>query len=140
MNKIEKVVKFKMVYRIEDKDGGGPYIGRVSSYEWITSSHDGRTHPNLSEDGFKDRYSNYKKYVCGFDSMKSLRMWFSKDELINLGKLGFVINKYKVKNILTGNSGKQIMFRRTKKSVPMLWEDLSFFNYKTRNVWEKYEN
>ena len=105
------------VYRIENKEGEGPYW-EFGSYKWRSRDHNGDDHPSPYEedDDFIKRFNFYKRehsssgIKFGCPNLKELRKWFNKRERRNLKDFGFFIYKFKVKSRLVGFTKKQCVF------------------------------
>jgi hypothetical protein len=98
-----------IVYRVENKNGVGPYYGTDNWCEWQTRWHDSPSHPPPFLDGI-DVYA--KKDLCGFASFKKLRDWFESEELVELRKLGFRVRRIRVPRSKVKFGEKQVVFRR----------------------------
>lgn len=104
----------RTIYRVQNKEGKGPYKGRKYS-RWTERSHDTTKHPNAYQDKklrklvktMKPR--EFSSYKFGFKSMASLNRWFSKKELQNLKKLGFEVVSLKAKTVILGD--RQVLFK-----------------------------
>lgn len=98
------------VYRIESKDGIGPYVS-MHYREWTDRCHEGPRTPAPDLDGLPEDIPC--GFYFGFESLKQLKKWFFKKEIENLAKIGFNINTYYIhkKHIMYG--GKQILFERS---------------------------
>lgn len=106
------------VYRIENKEGEGPYY-RTDSSRWCFDPHTaetGRPGPyddeGLSEYWTDMRLKISKTYQFGFASLHQLCAWFTDAELKRLRSLGFEVVKYEMDQIEALVIGsKQAMFR-----------------------------
>lgn len=105
------------VYRIQNKDGHGPYTAFLDSNSppWATKEHSAETGcPPPTRDGFKP--SELKQFSWrfdirfGFKDLKQLNNWFNKKELENLNKLGYNIYKIRASKVFKGK--KQVVFVR----------------------------
>ena len=81
----------KTIYRIENKDGYGPYKtcadSPINSDEWTN-------YLNNNPDPYNENlYFTSGIHQCGFKTLKQLNKWFSRTELNMLGSLGFYIVK-----------------------------------------------
>lgn len=95
----------KKVYRIQNKDGKGPYVYTVNR-SWETKNHNNNSlTPSPKEDGIFDFTFKYK---FGFTTLIQLHNWFSDKELDNLSNSGFTVHEIKAEKIIEGN--KQIAF------------------------------
>lgn len=107
-------MKTATIYRVEhrnlkkDKIFAGPYMTSYTRVEdWCddTCLHADSSHPEPFADpklSQSERFSNMRTFFCGFESLRSLRKWFSKDDLKNLEELGFAIYKYEAKEFVHG--------------------------------------
>lgn len=110
---------YKKVYRIENRDGWGPYWAGPSDRNWQDWDHnaDAIGHPNISNDrGFsedtQDIYYGAEpgRFLCGFRDLKQLRRWFTRREQAKLAKLGFRVVKVEPSWVRHGR--KQSIFIR----------------------------
>ena len=119
-----KTMESRTFYRIEHSSR----IVRVGNYEgpyWEEKSlwgdkkgrtHNDANHPGVSEDCLHyDEYLASKKVsdkdylLYGFESLKSLKKWFTASELTKLKKLGYVITEYQSSYYFIGKN--QVAFR-----------------------------
>jgi hypothetical protein len=110
----------KTVYRVQNTESIGPYIGNGAFGDWywkMLDHHCDHNHPNRREDGFLD-LGFTTKHVFGFDSIDKLKWWFD-EYLIHLIYAGFIIAKYEVDDYILGDSGKQVIF------IPTTFEDIT---------------
>ena len=95
------------VYRVQNKDGKGPYR---NTKEWSTHDHDSSYKTPLPSKDFGSAWYHQEKPVkFGFRTMAQLRGWFTKRELGSLEKLGFTICRLMVEKIVL-ESSKQVAF------------------------------
>lgn len=88
----------------------------TTSSEWKARRHTFQTHPSPKDDPLilevMDRNPNYidfeGTFICGFNSLEQLRNWFSRTELSNLQKLGFIIAAYTPDEVVNGQT--QVLF------------------------------
>lgn len=120
--KSNKQNPFTLVWRIENKQGDGPYRDRYLHYKWQDYDHNSSSkYPTPNEDqGFEgdpiwrtyfttDGIKKIKKnLLSGFSNREALDSWFSKDELTKLKKLGYEIVQKKAKRVW--GSDKQVLF------------------------------
>ena len=101
------------VYRVEDDECHGPYIGR--SLEDRVDLWNGKanmrhnnmkTHPSPSCDGIFLDEGDY----CAFDSMEKLRQWFSGD-IRWLKKKKFHVSIYEIEPEKVKVGRKQVLFQ-----------------------------
>lgn len=109
-------MKTVTIYRVEDRDGEGPY--RLSHHLWADEGnyHDDERYPTMQEDrGLVPRLKEIreigvKSFYFGFSSMDQLRQWFSKDELVRLYQRGYRITSYVVHEIHQIPGERQTIF------------------------------
>jgi hypothetical protein len=98
-----------IVYRVENKNGVGPYDGTSDGSLWQTRDHVEPSHPGPKDDGIDfERGEDY----CGFASFEQLRDWFESEELVMLRKLGFRVRRISVPRSRVKFGKKQVVFRR----------------------------
>lgn len=103
-----------IVYRIENKEGLGPYRNKN---KWLCNVVKNSTDINLRPmyRGFlKDKLQcNYNEIVYGFSSLDHLNNWFDKSTITLLEDYDFSINTYEVPNELCECSEDgQVIFRK----------------------------
>lgn len=105
------------VYRIQDKDGRGPYKPGWS-HEWqeMRCLIDGWEKPTFMDEfpGILDRINHYFDTIgghfgCGFRTMEQLNNWFTPAEIEKLKRFGYSIVKISVNEILA-ESDNQLVF------------------------------
>jgi len=98
-----------LVYRVENKNGVGPYTG-IRGIRHVLGRKHGRggvhLRPLPQDDGIT--MEHHTALVCGFCTMTQLRYWFTPRDLRILADLGYTIRTYHTEDVLVG--GKQIMF------------------------------
>ena len=134
----------KYIYRVENKLGHGPYIERRARS--VKKHTDTRNRPSPIFDkkiraslaasfvNFQDWYRG--DMLCGFNSLKQLKAWFTKEELSGLNKEGFFVVRIEVKKLKRFIDGdKQVIYslkRRRKlpahESLSQLKEDFECFS------------
>lgn len=91
----------KYIYRIQDKDGRGPWKPGFSTV-WVEYRED---HDNLIPWHFDfaginmSNIAKHKAYGCGCTSIKHLKRWFTESEYKTLKKHGYhaiKISKYEI--------------------------------------------
>ena len=97
------------VYRIEDRDGRGPYS---CGAKWEDERHNSDNgHPSPTRDGLY-RYWHSKEpdinLKFGFTSTKQFRHWFSRNEQTKLLKFGYKLTKFKAE--LCDKSERQCVY------------------------------
>lgn len=99
------------VYRWENENGRGPYIGgNLRLGNILRRRHNDRKYyPNPSHDGLG---YIYPAEVCGFRSLRQMHKWFSPDDIRLLMRYGYKLVVYDVdeENIRFGR--KQIVFNK----------------------------
>jgi len=117
----------KYVYRVQNKDGQGPYN---SSHIWRSIPHiKENNRPTPCEENLGDILFMMKKefggknVLFGFTKLTNLRKWFTKKELENLKEIGYVIYKFKAKEITEGE--RQCIFVPNGKGIK--------YNFKKEN-------
>lgn len=111
------------VYRLQDREGGGPYNGRaynakrsiyygdVVADELMPSywSNNRETHPEPEGDGM---YKPDSAYIYGFNSPQQLARWFyrQKNDPHLLDMMGLIVKEYEVEeqDVVYGN--RQLAF------------------------------
>ena len=93
-----------IIYRIEDKNGEGPYHGDIDSSLWRKEKHCYETgRPIPSKDGVNgfDFYKTFNadKHLFGFSSMKQLKEWFCDEEIEKLYEFGYNIYEFEIDSI-----------------------------------------
>lgn len=63
------------VYRVEDGEGLGPYIGNYDA-PWVDAHTNSSTHPNLYGDKLCDFFEFPNHLFCGFATPQMLLDWF----------------------------------------------------------------
>jgi hypothetical protein len=105
------------VYRMENKDGRGPYNTIPLEY-WVSSDHNDFSHPNPEEDYLGRALSHYKlihgdqNVLFGCLTLRSIRKWFTFRERRSLRGHGFTIKKVPARVIAIGKSQRQCIFVR----------------------------
>jgi len=96
------------IYRLEDKNGRGPYTSRIltesKKYKLLYDNPRG-------EGAYEDFDSFGMRHVCGFETINQLTEWFGRS-LAELIALGMKICYYKtpIEGVLRSKSGKQVAF------------------------------
>ena len=93
------------IFRIQNKNGNGPYVNQNLSCLANDTSCSG--HPAPYADEGIDRLAMYKER-CGFHSIQQLKEWFNVQTLFELKKHGFDI--VEVQGKITARGKKQILF------------------------------
>jgi hypothetical protein len=103
------------VYRIEDKNGIGPYS---IYWEWQDVNHFIKInrHPFPIDEGIMINSLQIAygidKPVCGFNSLDQLKDWFSNDEITKLFGLGYYIFFYEIEEEFIFQGKRQLVFIR----------------------------
>jgi hypothetical protein len=105
------VQKVTSIWRVQDKNGVGPYRNRIEeSIELLVGHSWGekqKNHPTPYRDPkIKRRMTDSER--CGFNSFWSLIKWFSLRELFLLHRMGFKIKR--VNGVLTAIGQHQVLF------------------------------
>lgn len=88
------------VFRIQDKDGRGPFKPGFSM-NWVDD--DPRSRPTIFEDfglDFLKHVRTGENVGCAFSNLSELRAWFSKLELVKLYRFGYRVCEVKVDRIV----------------------------------------
>lgn len=102
------------VFRLEGKDGIGPYQNRSTQEQaYLADDHcsDYTTHPSAGIDFGWNEVTSAHLFAC--DSLDSLIRWFG-DHIDGLLDIGFDIVVYDVPTMKYGMSGLQVIFDRTR--------------------------
>jgi len=114
------------IYRIQNKDGYGPYRGPHCTDEWSDRPNIHRRdldnkHPPPFNETWKnlilDWESNIKDLFFGFKDIKQLKNWFNEKELDNLKDLGYDIIKLELHEQQVWYGQHQVAFERWPKGV-----------------------
>lgn len=104
-------------YRVENKDGKGPYTNgkycySISRIGWNTKQHSPKhnNHGPMECEDLKDVELDKETMIFGFTTLKQLESWFTATELVNLYDEGFKI--VRVKGQLVKASKYQAIFKR----------------------------
>lgn len=120
---------FIEVYRVENKEGMGPYhsslvqeryskglFGTESKYIWQTYVHNSETgHPGPYKDpGFDEKSlsileNSRGEFLFGFLNKTQFEKWFLPEEVSAMGEMGLVLVKFKATEVWS--SEKQIFFK-----------------------------
>ena len=88
----------KYIYRVEDKDGIGCYVGHPSELRFIETHTHLNGHPLPYYDNKINR--NQLKYeICGFLNLDQVMKWFTSNELTELWNEGYDLKRIKVDEI-----------------------------------------
>jgi len=108
----------KKVYRVEDKQGRGPYIDGF----WMSEPHEASTgRPTPGADGLTATIDEWKvryggtNVLFGFASLQDLCCWFDREELKRLFGNGYRITVYQTDTVKVSESGKQLIFIKKKR-------------------------
>lgn len=95
------------IWRIENRDGYGPYMGG-SEDDWADERHcDDNGRPTPICDRGIERYPDAGE-ICGFLSIHHVKKWFTKKELLNLYACGFHLKRVPIAEI-TAIGEKQVL-------------------------------
>jgi len=106
----------KLVWRVENAEGEGPYATGADSTWWRTRDHIGSMYPTFLEDKFGPRQKQKflalsgLEYKHGFVSKKQALEWFSVGELNNLATRGFRLQKVTASYMISNRKAKQCVF------------------------------
>jgi hypothetical protein len=105
-----------LIYRVEDEEGKGPYMGSYDVDEWTEGSHVGDHHPTPMSDGIefwkvRDQHGN-NNILCGFRDMDQLRKWFTCRELTNLYDMGLRVKVYQVNRDYIWHGNMQVVYHK----------------------------
>lgn len=98
------------IWRIENKEGIGPYQGNIDSFELNEMMHSHNrddTKPVVCEDKGIMRYPEQDE-ICGFEDMHQVKSWFTREELIALYKGGYNLRRIEV-SVITAQSSSQLL-------------------------------
>lgn len=100
------------VFRIENKSGSGPYIGKSTGVSRLLHFKHWNPHSYHTGCFYDFDKLDYKK-VCGFESIYRCAKWFS-GFFYQLHKCGYFLSVYEVAecDVDYSKSGHQIMFRK----------------------------
>lgn len=104
-----------VVYRIQDKEGRGPYRPGFS-HRWTDESVDESTRPAFYVEFGMDVLNKAlvgQSCGCAFRSIAQLKQWFTGLEIHRLYSLGYAITKMEVDDVLA-ESEKQLVIARNK--------------------------
>jgi hypothetical protein len=102
--------KFR-VWRVQNKDGDGPYYDDSVEIDRILKSHyDTKRYPSPIRDKKIRRYMQTAE-ICAFLNLEQVYNWFSKDELDALSYCGYELKRILVRKI-TAIGEKQILVIR----------------------------
>lgn len=104
------------IFRVQDKDGRGPYRPGYS-HTWIDADHD-RNPTFFDEFDWRpettpDHWHRNENGGCGFRTLAGLYRWFSSTERAKLQRAGFSIVTMRVDRIIA-ESDNQLVFGRTR--------------------------
>jgi hypothetical protein len=114
----------EIIYRIQDKDGRGPWKPGFS-HKWVETRPD---HDNLIPWMYEfgpvhERACTWEHIGCGCLTIEQLRRWFTESEYRKLLGYGYISVKIKPGRILASNN-TQCVFART---IP-LKKDIEVFS------------
>lgn len=104
-----------LVYRVEDKDGDGPYLCHHKNKPSLISEfgsgvHSGcKKHPNPRVDGEIIRTD---KDFCGFATFEKIFDWFEDDKIEWFETNGFFVAVYEVCESVVQYGNIQLVFRK----------------------------
>lgn len=109
-----------LVYRLENKQGIGPYQSQHKYHRHLNRQSIDTGHPGWMDDNIitqiwttsKVIFRGEREYRAGFTTLDQLQGWFA-GHLNQLLKAGFIIKLYCIegKDVIYSKSGKQIAFK-----------------------------
>lgn len=106
-----------LVYRIQDKDGYGPFSnGFYATTPKFKRHNTDQIHPTPFEEGLLNPANIDKDYHCGFSSRNRLNKWFAGIQK-ELAYGGFVIAVYQVDQQHVKRGQIQLVFRKSKSKL-----------------------
>jgi hypothetical protein len=102
------------VYRIENKNGRGPYNGRGDLPYTVLDGCPAHQ-PDPRDDGFGSRW-NKPDYYFGFASLDQLFDWFG-DILEHLDRYGFSLTVWEVDESFVELGGRQLAFNKSEATL-----------------------
>jgi hypothetical protein len=106
----DETVEKKLVYRLENSEGLGPYSSRKGLH-YLCSLNLKERGPSPENDHFPNEAMEFldsKKAYCAFLSVDQLKSWFSDEDIAELEKVGFSIVEKQAKKIWLG--GHQVLY------------------------------
>ena len=103
-------MKEKLIYRVENNRGKGPYRGHSGIKVGMNKIHMNKNHPTIQTDEGIDEYGFNNSYYCGFSNKTQLKKWFTKKNRIKLRKHDFQVSIYKTTDYQKSNH--QAVFHR----------------------------
>lgn len=101
------------VYRVENAKGEGPYAIRKNRPElsaWSTSNHSRADGPNHRPTKYQDGLSLCPENLrYGFRPLRQMQSWFRPEELVRLGRLGYIPVRIKAYRVYHGE--QQLIFK-----------------------------
>lgn len=117
-------MKMSLVYRLENKDGGGVYCN-TGFNAFDRDRHPLPSSDSLLMDNLDDK--GIHKFHFAFNSIGQLRNWFYNDEwLIQISDLGIFLSVYESDEVYVGYS--QVVFFRENAKLVGQHNVASFFN------------
>lgn len=115
------------VYRVQDKDGRGPYKPGVTKL-WIGEVSNEREKKFLSwidEFGLRilDGIMPDEYVGCGFENKDQFKKWFMLDERKRLGALGYKLVEMEANRILAKSETQLVFARRIPLNQSILIEE-----------------
>jgi len=97
------------IWRVENENGEGCYQTKHNLKNWICNRHYDNSikYPTPCADIKIDRFQKGKE-ICGFINLKQALNWFSKFELTELMREGFILKEVMVKEI-TARGKNQVL-------------------------------
>lgn len=120
----------RVVYRVENERGDGPYscgVSNLATNEMSDLDEDGNPRWPGPFSDFRwldelDATSDVSRIVVermhfGFPSPEAAERWFGKVGLAKLAQHGFTLRAYRVPHALVSDSGRQVMFDRHRATL-----------------------
>lgn len=107
--------KTKLVYRIENSNGDGPYYEDQIYEERSEDEQPTPYHPDYAGQDFTDKeldflFEKREPLLFGFDSPYDAVLWFGEDTLSDLYNKGFKVCEMHAKKVYLSHTKRQIMF------------------------------
>jgi hypothetical protein len=103
---MKKLPKRLDIYRVENKNGQGPYTSLGTS-SWGDTDHVDIFHPSPREEGLTMEHGHHK---CCFFSKKQMHNWFSDQELVRLADHDYCIVEIEVETKYLQIGSQQAIF------------------------------
>lgn len=112
----------KTIYRIQDKDGRGPYKpGWSHVWTEFRCLIDGESKPVFTDefpsilDKINLRFDTVGGHFgCGFKTLSQLHSWFTQSEITKLADYGYHIVKMDADEIMASSDNQTVFWRKTR--------------------------